>query len=362
MGIGKTALMYLVSGYAWILLTGPLIVWLPERTARYYEAAKGLFYVSLTALLLYVLLKKMTRQRASEPGSASCFDSQGELIEEMVIPQAETGMGTVDRRQYLQKALKQALAAGQFTQQFQPILAADTGKIVSMEALIRWRHPTLGAISPAEFIPLAEECDEIIPIGRWMLLEACRKAKCLQKTQQCRLPVSVNVSAKQLRHGDIVVDVQEALAKSGLAPEYMILELTESIMIDPDMALHVMSRLKALGVKLSLDDFGTGFSSFSYLKRLPFDELKLDKSFTTDILSEQRDRQIVQSMIAMAHRLDMTVVGEGVEEKAQLDCLRSLGCDLVQGYYHYPPMDFKCLTTVTRERSTKSVTGSVHGR
>lgn len=357
-GTGKTAFLYLVFGYAWILLTGPLVVWLPESAARYYEAIKGLLYVSLTAILLHILLKRTANWTRSGDKYAGCSSPESDMGGEETVWQAKTSANNDDRRARVGEALKHALDAGQFSQQFQPIMDADTGAIVGMEALIRWHHPVLGPISPAEFIPLAEETDNIIPIGRWMLLEACRKAKWLQDTGQCRLPVSVNVSAKQFRHDGIVEDVRDALAETGLEPTYLMLELTESIMMDPDAARGTLSRLKALGVKLSLDDFGTGFSSLSYLKRFPFfDEMKIDKSFIAEILSEQRDCQIVKSMIAMAHHLGMSVVGEGVEEQAQLDCLRQLGCDRVQGYYYFPPMDFRRLTTVARRRSAGNVSG-----
>lgn len=247
-------------------------------------------------------------------------------------------METARRRMYLGYELKKALARGQFTQHFQPKISVETGEVVGIEALIRWNHPVLGSISPAEFIPIAEENGDIVSIGRWMLSEACRQAKWLQQTQQCRVPVSVNVSAKQFWQ-NIAEDVEAALEEAGLAPEYLILELTESMMINPESAIRILSRLKSLGVKISIDDFGTGFSSLAYLKRLPIDEIKIDKSFIDEILAENRDRQIVRSMVAMAHHLNLTVVAEGVEKKEQLDCLRALGCDQVQGYYYSEPLD-----------------------
>jgi len=251
--------------------------------------------------------------------------------------QAPDGMESARRRLFLEKELKKALARGEFTQHFQPKINIETGETAGFEALIRWNHPALGPISPAEFIPIAEESGDIVAIGKWMLHEACRQAKRLQDTQQCFVPVSVNVSARQFWQ-NIVGVVESALDDAGLDPEYLVLELTESLMINPESAVRILTRLKTLGVKLSIDDFGTGFSSLAYLKRLPIDELKVDKSFIDEILTDSPDRRIVQSLIVLAHHLNMTVVAEGVEKKEQVDCLRDLGCDQVQGYYYARPM------------------------
>lgn len=250
---------------------------------------------------------------------------------------APGGMESARRRLFLEKELKKALARGEFTQHFQPKISIKTGETVGFEALIRWHHPALGPIPPAEFIPIAEESGDIVAIGKWMLREACRQAKRLQDTQQCFVPVSVNVSARQFWQS-IVGVVESALDDAGLDPAYLVLELTESMMINPESVVRILTRLKTLGVKLSIDDFGTGFSSLAYLKRLPIDELKIDKSFIDEILTDGPDRRIVQSLIALAHHLNMTVVAEGVEKKEQADCLRALGCDQVQGYYYARPM------------------------
>jgi len=261
----------------------------------------------------------------------------------LYIPEPAAERTEHDRRRLLlEKDLRKALARGQFVQHYQPKISVATGRVTGLEALVRWHHPVRGTIPPGEFIPIAEQNGDIVPIGRWVLFEACRMARRLRDERNRHLPVSVNVSAKQFWQ-NIVGDVEDALAEAGLEPACLTLELTESVMFNPESAIRILSRLKAIGVRLAIDDFGTGYSSLAYLKRLPIDELKIDKSFVDEILAENRDRRIVQSMIAMAHHLNMTVVAEGVERKEQLDVLRSLGCDEVQGFYYARPMDSEAL-------------------
>lgn len=244
---------------------------------------------------------------------------------------------------FLENELNKSFETGQLTLHFQPKMSVSTHKITGMEALIRWNHPMLGRISPMEFIPIAEENGHIISMGRWILREACQYARRLQEEYSIYVPVSVNVSIKQLWQNDIVDTIQKVLDYTGLKPEYLILEIIESMTMNPESALKILRQLKKLGVKLSIDDFGTGFSSLAYLKKFPIDELKIDKSFIRDILHEKYDQHIIKTIISMAHDLNMNVVAEGVESQGQFECLKNLKCDMIQGYYVSPPIPYEQL-------------------
>lgn len=246
------------------------------------------------------------------------------------------------RRLTLEAALRLALAAGQFHLQYQPIVTPRDGVIRGFEALLRWRHPQLGVISPFEFIPVAEEVGLIGAIGGWVLEEACRQLRLWQKASTSTEPLSmsVNVSATQLNGGALVALVQRVLAESGIAHGSLKLELTESaVMADAEHALAVFQELKGMGVRLSLDDFGTGYSSLSHLRRLPIDTLKIDRSFVSAMDSHADKRQIAEVVVMLARTLGLDVVAEGVETRAELDILREMGSDFVQGYYYYRPLD-----------------------
>lgn len=251
------------------------------------------------------------------------------------------------RRLTLEAALRLALAAGQFTLQYQPIVTPQDGVIRGFEALLRWRHPQLGVISPFEFIPVAEEVGLIGAIGGWVLEEACRQLRIWQKTSSSDEPLSmsVNVSATQLSGGALAALVKRVLADSGIAYGSLKLELTESaVMADAEHALAVFQELKGLGVRLSLDDFGTGYSSLSHLRRLPIDTLKIDRSFVSAMDSHADKRQIAEVVVMLARTLGLDVVAEGVETRAELDILREMGSDFVQGYYYYRPLDAAAAT------------------
>ena len=232
----------------------------------------------------------------------------------------------------------------EFVLHYQPKVSLGSGHIVGMEALLRWDHPGRGLIPPGEFIPLAEETGLIVPIGRWVLEEACRRARGWQD----RYPdvniswLSVNLSARQLVHPEIERDVQSALSASGLRPENLSLEVTESVLIeDAEAAVGKLARFKAMGAQVEIDDFGTGYSSLSYLKRFPADFLKLDDSFIADLRRDADVRvneTIVGAVISLAHGLEMRVVAEGIETAEQLESLRALGCDLGQGYHFSGPL------------------------
>jgi len=243
------------------------------------------------------------------------------------------------RRLQLEADLRDATAQQQFFLHFQPIVAPRDGSVRGFEALLRWKHPVHGIVSPGEFIPVVEETGLIEPIGAWVLGEACRQLRDWQRDFDPNLSMSVNVSAVQFTGGDLVDVVTRALAETGIPPSTLKLELTESaVMADAEHALAVFAQLKALGVLVSLDDFGTGYSSLSYLRRLPIDTLKIDRSFVSKLDCFDDKRQIVEVVLMLARALGLDVVAEGVETEAELDLLREMGSDLVQGYYYYRPL------------------------
>ncbi|MBS1170746.1 MAG: diguanylate cyclase/phosphodiesterase with and sensor(s) [Burkholderiaceae bacterium] len=240
----------------------------------------------------------------------------------------------------IRNGLMRALENGEFRLHYQPQLELATGRMVGAEALIRWQHPELGMVPPNRFIQVAEESGMIIQIGSWVLQEACRQAKAWQVAGWPGLVVGVNISAIQFRRGDLEQIVLMALADSGLAPQFLELELTESILIqDVDKSLDMIRRLKNLGVRLSIDDFGIGYSSLAYLRQLPVDKLKIDQSFVREIMSRKDDAAIALSIITLAHTLQKRVIAEGVETAEQFGFMREHQCDEIQGYLFSRPLN-----------------------
>jgi diguanylate cyclase (GGDEF)-like protein/PAS domain S-box-containing protein len=254
----------------------------------------------------------------------------------------------------LQNRLNRALFQAEFCLHYQPQMEIESGRVVGLEALLRWTSPDLGEVPPARFIPVAEDCGLIVPIGAWVLEEACRQAQSLRRTEGVDLPMAVNLSALQFRRAGLVEAVAGALERSGLPPRLLELELTESILLqDVDNTLDTVRRLKALGVRLSIDDFGTGYSSLSYLKRFAVDRLKIDRSFVRDLNTDPDNAAIVRAVIQLARSLRLGIVAEGVETEAQLAFLREEGCQDVQGYLFSRPLalaDLKAL--LRRQRKT----------
>lgn len=242
----------------------------------------------------------------------------------------------------LERHLRDAIEKGELSLQFQPQIDAGSGAIIGMEALLRWHSAEAGAVSPEDFIPLAEETGLIVPLGAWVLHEACAQAK---RWQRAGTPVrvAVNLSGRQFqRHAEpsVLAAVHAALEASGLAPELLELEITESIMMAHlDATLETLEALKNTGIRFSVDDFGTGYSSLSYLKRLPIHALKIDRSFIRDISSDPHDSAIVSAIIAIAKRMNLGVVAEGIETATQLAHMRDLDCAIFQGYYFSRPLD-----------------------
>jgi diguanylate cyclase (GGDEF)-like protein/PAS domain S-box-containing protein len=252
----------------------------------------------------------------------------------------EAAMHTrITERALIESELRHALAREQLSLAYQPKLDLRSGRVTGMEALLRWQHPTLGSVSPARFIGVAEETGMITAIGRWVLRTACAQAKAWQQAGLPQLRVAVNLSARQFNDDDLIAEVRAALDDNGLDAQYLELELTESLMMhNIDDAVATMENLKQLGIALSIDDFGTGYSSLAYLSQFPIDYLKIDQSFVREMLNEPKVAAIVRSVTALGHSLGFKVIAEGVETAAQLDYLKHHRCDEMQGYYFSRPL------------------------
>ena len=255
---------------------------------------------------------------------------------------AEEMHGKALERLELQGELRRALdRGGEFTLLYQPIVELQSGEVTGVEALVRWLHPERGTLSPGQFIPLAEETGLIVPLGRWVVREACRQAQLWQGgcgTERA-LTLTVNVSGYQLQYEGVVDDVRDALADSGLDPRHLVLEITESVLMqENDMILKRLRALKELGVRLAIDDFGTGYSSLGYLQRFPIDILKIDKAFVDDIGSSATEPALVRAIIALGETLRLQTIAEGIELQQQWDGLHQLGCQMGQGYLFARPV------------------------
>jgi EAL domain-containing protein (putative c-di-GMP-specific phosphodiesterase class I) len=254
-------------------------------------------------------------------------------------------------RMSLESSVRRALDREEFTMYYQPIVDLDSGQLVSLEALVRWSHPELGVVSPADFVPLAEETGLIIPLGEWILRRVCAEIANWRDLGIEPPRVSINLSSKQLNDHDLVAVVAAILAKAKIAPELLTFELTENtVMQNAESTVPMLHDLRKLGVRLAIDDFGTGYSSLSYLKRLPIDILKIDRSFVQNVPDDPDDSAIVEAIIALSHSLRLGVVAEGVEETEQVEFLRRLGCDAVQGYLCGRPVPAEETTVLLRKR------------
>jgi EAL domain-containing protein (putative c-di-GMP-specific phosphodiesterase class I) len=259
----------------------------------------------------------------------------------------------IQRRVLLESRLKHALERNELALHYQPKLEIRSGRLMGWEALLRWQSPGLGAVSPEEFIPVAEQSGLILPIGDWVLREACRQMRAWQDQGLAAGTMAVNLSTRQFRQTDLAEEISAALADTGLAPDDLELELTESSIMDNlDAAASVLAELEQLGIRIAVDDFGTGYSSLSYLKTFSIHCLKIDRSFIRDIPGDDNDTAIVRTIIALARNLGLIVVAEGVETDAQLAYLRANQCDQVQGFLFSRPLPpGECIKLMREGRS-----------
>jgi len=262
---------------------------------------------------------------------------------------ADLGEDAVERFE-IEKGMRSGMQNHEFRLYYQPKIEFSTGKMLGVEALIRWHHPKLGVLGPDRFIPIAEATNFILPMGKWVIDEACRQSRAWQDANMPLFPIAVNLSVNQLADPSLSQYVADALRLSGANPAMIELEITETaVMRNLDEAIVVLESFRALGVRLSIDDFGTGYSSLAYLKQLPVDTLKVDRAFVKDLPHNRDDLAITRAVIAMAHGLSMKVVAEGVEEKHQFDALRDEGCDEFQGFYCSAAMESNVLEALVRK-------------
>jgi diguanylate cyclase (GGDEF)-like protein len=313
----------------------------------YLTASKGISFYPLDGTNTHSLLKNA--------GAALC-EAKEQGGDGYQAYRAAMNAGSLKRLE-LENSLRRALDRDEFVVYYQPQADACTRNITSVEALVRWQHPELGFISPAEFIPLAEETGLMVPLGEWVLRTACAQTKAWQQAGFTNLSVSVNLSLRQFRQTNLTGMVEQVLTETGLAPSCLELELTESsVMKNTERAVATLRRLQALGIRIAIDDFGTGYSSLNYLKNLPIDTLKIDRSFVRDAATNPVDAAIVQAIITLAHSLNLRVKAEGVETQEQLDFLRRLRCDEIQGYLLSRPLPAEALERLLWEERKLSLT------
>jgi EAL domain-containing protein (putative c-di-GMP-specific phosphodiesterase class I) len=239
----------------------------------------------------------------------------------------------------LEYALSRAIQERQLSLHYQPKVDVLSNRITGMEALLRWQHPTLGAVPPAKFISLAEETGMINAIGRWAVRAACMQNKRWQETSKERLKVAVNLSPLQLSDENLIADIQEILKDTRLEARYLELEITESaVMANPEQAIRILGALRDMGISVAIDDFGVGYSSFAYLKKFPIHSVKIDQAFVRGVPENRGDSAITKAIIVLAHSLECSVVAEGAETQGQYEFLRDHDCDSVQGFYFSKPV------------------------
>ena len=246
----------------------------------------------------------------------------------------------VHERMTLESELRTALDNEEFILHYQPQIDINTGERIGLEALVRWMHPVKGLVPPPKFIPATEETLLVVPIGKWILREACRQSVAWQKQGKPPVLMAVNVSMQQFTQPDFVEIVQEALNDTGLDPQYLELEVTEGVVMrNVEHVAKQLTELRSLGVKIALDDFGTGFSSLQYLQTLPFDKLKIDRTFIMNLEEDKTQRALVKAIITFAKSFELETIAEGVETIEQLEILRDLGCQQAQGFYYDRPLE-----------------------
>jgi EAL domain-containing protein (putative c-di-GMP-specific phosphodiesterase class I) len=250
----------------------------------------------------------------------------------------------------MEKNLRKAIAENQLRLYYQPIIGLRTGKVKSVEALVRWEHPTLGLILPEIFIPYAEDSGLIIRLDQWVHEESFRQLKIWRKAG-LNTPININTSPPELVQKNMIRKLETGLKKHGLTPQDIILELTETFLIkDMNKSVNAIQEIKQAGFRTALDDFGTGFASINYLRRLPVTYIKIDQVFVSGCVKNKEDAGIIQAMIAVAHHLNIKVIAEGVENRAQAEFLKKHGCDRVQGNYYSPPLSAERVTTILKKK------------
>ncbi|RLL52254.1 EAL domain-containing protein [Mariprofundus sp. EBB-1] len=259
---------------------------------------------------------------------------------------------SASNRLSLESEMRKAIEREEFVLHYQPQINTNNGRVVGMEALIRWQHPVRGMVAPYHFISVAEETGMIVPIGDWVLLEACRQNRAWHDGGLKNLKVAVNLSARQFSDRHLLEKVENALQVSGLDVELLELEITESvIMKDIEGTIALLEKLAAMGLTLAIDDFGTGYSSLSYLKRFPINKLKIDKSFIDDVMTNEDDATIAEAIIGLSHNLKLDVICEGVEDEDQFNWLQARSCNEIQGYYFSKPLPADAFEAFVRERN-----------
>jgi EAL domain-containing protein (putative c-di-GMP-specific phosphodiesterase class I) len=266
----------------------------------------------------------LVQAKKSDPGGVRLYTEQ--LI------------AAATERMTLDAALRRAIEREEFVLHYQPLVETDSRRLIGVEALVRWQRPEDGLVAPGHFIPLAEETGLIVPLGAWVLEQACRQFTGWLAQRFAIDILAVNLSSVQFRHPELVAMVADTLRRTGMPPERLELEITESAMMDVIETEAKLKALKELGVRLSIDDFGTGFSSLAYLKRFPIDKLKVDQSFVRDIPAQRADMEIVAAVISLARSLRLDVLAEGVETETQLETLRGMECEFAQGYLFSRPL------------------------
>ncbi|WP_394144842.1 putative bifunctional diguanylate cyclase/phosphodiesterase [Vibrio atypicus] len=280
------------------------------------------------------------KARTNGAGSVCWFND--ELLEETI------------RQHQIETEIRDALSSNQFVLQYQPKVSIDGAHILGAEALVRWLHPHLGAVSPAEFIPVAEKTTQIVPLGKWIIYQACRQAKELHE-QGLEVCIAVNVSTVQFAHADLFDVVCKALKETELPSHLLQIEITEStLMSDPEHITDICRQLRAIGVTIAIDDFGVEYSCLKYLKQLPIDVLKIDKCFVDECSFSHSDRVLVNTMVQMGHSLGIKVVAEGVESEDQLGVLQELGCDQYQGYLFSQPLSYEEFSSMLLQESIEA--------
>ncbi|MEL7597985.1 MAG: EAL domain-containing protein, partial [Clostridiaceae bacterium] len=254
------------------------------------------------------------------------------------------------RKTEVEKALREAVKNNEFELYYQPQVEVSTGRIVSLEALMRWKNPELGFVSPVEFIPIAEETGLIVDIGEWVIRAACKQNKEWKNKGYCYDTIAVNVSSLQLRQRGFVELVKNILKEIGLKPEFLELEITESVLMESlEKSVEILNELRKIGVKTALDDFGTGYSSLNYLMKIPIDTLKIDKTFIDNVSTNYSQKSIIEGIIIIAHEMALDVVAEGVEVQEQLKILADKKCDKIQGYLFSKPYEAKDIEKILQK-------------